>query len=284
MYTDSGKIDSILEWYIAQYDFTKENIFLHRQNNEFLVFIDNQILNESMVKGLFLWRLYNLNVSIIVPTLNEERVLENTLEQTQQLSPYELIVSDGGSNDATCSIAGKFSDHVVTGSAGRALQMNAGANKATGDILLFLHADNRLELESYLKMLEQMRNQKCIGGAFTLHIESEKWSLKFITLVANIYYRCFGLAYGDQGFFVRKEVFENMNGFYPLPICEDLDFYRRLRKKGAVIFLTEKIHTSSRRWVKEGVFFTTARNILIALLFRLGFPPQTLNKWYPITR
>jgi len=221
-----------------------------------------------------------LKVSIIVPTLNEELVLEKTLTQFQQLSPHELIVSDGGSDDGTRNIAGRFSHRVITGSAGRALQMNVGADEATGDILLFLHADSRIEPESYRKMLQCMQNPKWIGGAFKLCIESGKWSLKLIALLANIRSKYFGLAYGDQGFFVRKEVFKDMNGFSPLPICEDLDFYYRLRKKGPVILLKEKAHTSPRRWIKEGILFTTARNTLIAVLFGLGFPPHILTKWY----
>lgn len=221
-----------------------------------------------------------MKVSIIVPTLNEELVLEKTLTQFQQLSPHELIVSDGGSDDDTRNIAGRFSHRVITGSAGRALQMNVGADEATGDILLFLHADSRIEPESYRKMQQCMQNPKWIGGAFTLCIESGKWSLKLIALLANIRSKYFGLAYGDQGFFVRKEVFKDMNGFSPLPICEDLDFYHRLRKKGPVILLKEKAHTSPRRWIKEGILFTTARNTLIAVLFGLGFPPHMLTKWY----
>jgi len=224
-----------------------------------------------------------LKVSIIVPTLNEELVLEKTLTQFQQLSPHELIVSDGGSDDDTRNIAGRFSHRVITGSAGRALQMNVGADEATGDILLFLHADSRIEPESYRKMLQCMQNPKWIGGAFKLCIESGKWSLKLIALLANIRSKYFGLAYGDQGFFVRKEVFKDMNGFSPLPICEDLDFYYRLRKKGSVILLKEKAHTSPRRWINEGIFFTTARNFFIAVLFGLGFPPHILTKWYPLS-
>jgi rSAM/selenodomain-associated transferase 2 len=225
-----------------------------------------------------------LKVSVIVPTLNEELVLENALSQIQQLSPHEVIVSDGGSIDNTCKIADRLGHHTIVNPAGRALQMNAGADKATGDILLFLHADNRLEPGSYQKMLKCMENPKWVGGAFTLCIESGKWSLKLITLLANIRSRYLGLAYGDQGFFVRKEVFNDLQGFSPLPICEDLDFYQRLRKKGPVILLKEKAHTSPRRWIKEGIFFTTARNIFIAGLFGLGFPPHILSKWYPLIR
>ena len=225
-----------------------------------------------------------MKVSIIVPTLNEELVLKKTLTQIQELSPHELIVSDGGSTDNTTPIAQKFSHRVVTGSTGRAMQMNAGADQATGDLLLFLHADNRLEPESYQKMLECMKIPKWIGGAFTLCIESDKWSINLINQLANIRSRYFGLVYGDQGVFVRAEVFKNMNGFSPIPIFEDLDFYRRLKKKGPVNLLKEKAHTSPRRWVKEGIAFTTARNILITLLFGLRFPPRTLTKWYPAIR
>ena len=225
-----------------------------------------------------------MKVSIIIPTLNEGLVLEKTLTQIQQLSPHEVIVSDGGSTDNTCHIAKNFSHSLVIGSSGRARQMNAAADEATGDLLLFLHADSRLEPESYKKMLEFMNNWKWIGGAFTLCIESDKWSMNLITLLANIRSKYFGLAYGDQGFFVRKEVFKSMEGFSPIPICEDIDFYRRLRKKGSVILLKEKAHTSPRRWVKEGVVFTTARNIFIAILFGIGFPPRTLTKWYQTIR
>jgi rSAM/selenodomain-associated transferase 2 len=221
-----------------------------------------------------------LKVSIIIPTLNEELVLKSTLTQIQQLLPHELIVSDGGSKDNTCDITNRLGHRLITSSAGRALQMNAGADGATGNILLFLHADSRLEPESYQKMLECMQNPKWIGGAFALCIESGKWSLKLITLLANMRSRYFGLAYGDQGFFVRKEVFNDMNGFSPIAICEDLDFYRRLTKKGDVILLKEKAHTSPRRWVQEGIVFTTARNFIIAILFGLGFPPRILTKWY----
>lgn len=223
-------------------------------------------------------------MSIIVPTLNEELILESTLAQIQQLSPHELIVCDGGSDDDTCKIAERFSRRVINVSVGRSLQMNAGADEATGDLLLFLHADSRLEPESFRKMLEYMKDPKWLGGAFSLCIESENWPLKLISSLANIRSKYFGLAYGDQGIFVRKEVFRKLKGFAPIPICEDLDFYHRMKKKGPVIHLKEKAHTSPRRWIQEGIFFTTARNILIAVLFSLDFPPRILTKWYPLGR
>lgn len=225
-----------------------------------------------------------LKVSIIVPTLNEAQGLNETLTQIQQLCPHELVVSDGGSDDNTLKIAEKFTEQVIKGPAGRALQMNAGARIATGDIFLFLHADSRIEPASYEKMLHSLKNSKNIGGAFSLCIDSDKWSLRLITRFANLRSKYLGMAYGDQAFFVRNPIFQQMNGFHKFPICEDLDFFKRLRKLGPVILLKEKAFTSPRRWMKEGIWFTTLRNILIATLFELGFPPRILTKWYQAIR
>jgi rSAM/selenodomain-associated transferase 2 len=226
-----------------------------------------------------------LKVSIIVPTLNEAQGLNETLTQMQQLFPYELVISDGGSHDGTLEIAEEFTGHVVKGRTGRALQMNAGAQVATGDIFLFLHADSRIEPASYEKMLHLLgSSEKKIGGAFSLCIDSDKWSLRLITRLANLRSKYLGMAYGDQAFFVKNSTFQQMNGFAELPICEDIDFFKRLRKLGPVILLKEKAFTSSRRWLKEGVWFTTLRNILIATLFKLGFPPRILTKWYQAIR
>ena len=127
-----------------------------------------------------------MKISIIVPTLNEARCLNKTLIKIQQLSPYELIISDGGSHDDTLKIAAKFTQHIIKGPAGRALQMNAGAQVATGDLLLFLHADSHIKPNSYQKMLDAMKNPKLIGGAFSLLIQSNKWTLQIINQVENL--------------------------------------------------------------------------------------------------
>ena len=221
-----------------------------------------------------------MKVSIIVPTLNEAKCLGETLTYIQQLSPHEVIVSDGGSVDGTLEIAAKFTENVVTGPAGRSLQMNAGARIATGDIFLFLHADNHIESASYEKMSHSMESSEEIGGAFSLCIVSDKWSLRLITRLANLRSKYLGMAYGDQAFFVKKRIFHKMNGFAKLPICEDIDFFKRLRNLGPVILLSEKTLTSPRRWYKEGIWITTIKNILIATLFELGFPLRILTKWY----
>ncbi len=225
-----------------------------------------------------------LKISIIIPTLNEARCLSETLEQIQKLSPHELIISDGGSHDNTLKIAAKFTQHLIKGPHGRALQVNAGAQVATGGLLLFLHADSYIKLASYQKMLVAMKNSEVIGGAFSLLIDSNRMALQIINQFANLRSKYLGRAYGDQAFFVKKQVFQEMEGFTEFPICEDLDFYKRLKIMGSVVLLKEEVLTSSRRWANEGIWFTTIRNILIATLFALGFPPRILTKWYQTIR
>ena len=162
--------------------------------------------------------------------------------------------------------------------------MNAGAKKATGDLFLFMHADNKLTLESFERMKKTILTDGSAGGAFSLQIESEKASLKVISLLATWRSKYLNLVYGDQAIFVRADIFQKMGGFSLLPICEDLDFFRRLGRQGKVVLLEEKTHTSARRWKAEGIFYTTLRNITIGSLFLLGFSPQTLSKWYSAIR
>ena len=133
-------------------------------------------------------------------------------------------------------------------------------------------------------MLRSIKNPEEIGGAFSLYIVSDKWSLRLITRLANLRSKYLGMAYGDQAFFVKNSIFQKMNGFAKLPICEDIDFFKRLRNLGSVILLNEKAITSPRRWNKEGIWHTTTKNILIATLFELGFPPRILTKWYQTVR
>ena len=225
-----------------------------------------------------------LKVSIIVPTLNEASVVEESLAAIARLDPHEIIVADGGSADNTVSLALNIATRIVTSRPGRALQMNAGAKEATGELLLFMHADSKLTLESYEIMKEKMSHHKSAGGAFSLQIESEKISLRLISTLATWRSKYLNLVYGDQTIFVRTDIFQILKGFSPLPICEDLEFFRRLSRQGKVILLNEKTHTSSRRWMTEGILFTTLRNIIIATLFLVGFSPHFLTKWYIVVR
>ena len=225
-----------------------------------------------------------MKVSIIIPTLNEALILEDSLHAISNLDPYEIIVADGGSTDLTVSLASGIATQVINSKPGRACQMNAGAKKATGNILLFMHADSKLTWQSFKRMKKAMMSITTAGGAFSLQIESEKTSLKAISLLATWRAKYLNLVYGDQAIFVRADIYQKMSGFSPLPICEDLDFFRRLSQEGNVILLKEKTHTSARRWKAEGILYTTLRNITIGTLFLIGFSPQTLSKWYSAIR
>lgn len=221
-----------------------------------------------------------LKVSVIIPTLNEELVLKSSLEKIQEYAPYEIIIADGGSQDQTLGIARKFNVKIVSSPPGRALQMNAAAKRAQGDTLLFLHADSAMDYRGYREMIRIMADRDKVGGAFSLQIRSDKLSLQIISWVATLRSKHLHIVYGDQAIFVRKNIFRQIGGFSLIPICEDMDFFNRLKKEGEVVILNEKASTSARRWLSEGVVFTTLRNWLIAVLFLLGFPPRILSKWY----
>ncbi len=225
-----------------------------------------------------------LKVSVIIPTYNESTVLSETLTRLKQHQPFEAIIGDGGSDDDTANIARRHEVTVVQSPRGRAAQMNTAAREARGDLLLFLHADSYVDSRGYQKMIEIMAGGPWLGGAFSLQIDSPLPALKRISCWANWRSRYLNLVYGDQAIFVRRDVFHELKGFSLLPICEDLDFFRRLSKRGPVVLLKEKAFTSPRRWLAEGVGFTTLRNIAIVSLFLIGFSPATLSRWYPPKR
>lgn len=227
---------------------------------------------------------FSLNVSVIIPTYNESSVLGETLARLKSLQPFEILIGDGGSEDDTAVIARRHLVPVISSPRGRAAQMNAAAREAQGDLLLFLHADSSIPPRSYSQMVRAMSRDRYLGGAFSLEIDSPLPSLRRVSRCANLRSRYLNLVYGDQGIFVRPEVFRELEGFAPLSICEDLEFYRRLSQRGPVILLKEKALTSPRRWLAEGVGFTTLRNIAIVSLFLIGFSPDTLSRWYPPRR
>jgi len=226
----------------------------------------------------------SLKVSVIIPTFNESGVLDETLTRLKNHQPFEILIGDGGSEDETVAIARHLRIPVIPCPRGRAVQMNTAARQARGDLLLFLHADSQITPAGYLQMIRVMSQNRYAGGAFSLQIDSPLPALKRISRWANLRARYLNLVYGDQGIFVRPEIFRELGGFSPLPICEDLEFFRRLSKRSPVILLKEKALTSPRRWLAEGIGFTTLRNIAISSLFLIGFSPDTLSRWYPPKR
>ena len=219
-------------------------------------------------------------ISIIIPTLNEAETIGNTLAALPVREDLERIVVDGGSSDLTVSLAQKAADKVLNCAPGRAVQMNAGAAVAQGEILLFLHADSFITLSGLDAMLTAMENPEVVGGAFRLGIDSTRAALHLIAAAANWRTRMTRIPYGDQGIFIRRAVFERFGGYPDLPIMEDLELGRRMKQNGRIVLLPQTILTSSRRWDREGALYTTLRNQLFVLLYYMGLPPIRLARWY----
>ncbi|NKE69931.1 TIGR04283 family arsenosugar biosynthesis glycosyltransferase [Candidatus Manganitrophus noduliformans] len=226
--------------------------------------------------------------SIVIPVLNEEEALRRTLDRLEQFTEVEMIVVDGGSTDETVPLLQAWSDRhstqtrsVLYGERGRARQMNAGAERATGEILLFLHADSLLPAGAIDAVAEAVRSPAVAGGAFRLKIDSEAFFLRIVEKLANLRSRFLKLPYGDQGIFVRRDLFERLGGYAELPLMEDVDFIRRLKREGEVVLLAEEIATSPRRWLREGIYYVTLRNLVLLALYFGGVSPGRLARWYP---
>jgi rSAM/selenodomain-associated transferase 2/rSAM/selenodomain-associated transferase 1 len=218
-------------------------------------------------------------LSVIIPTLNEEPGLPGLLEQLREETRIEVIVSDGGSSDATCQLAEQSGVKLIRGNKGRGRQMNAGAALARGEVLLFLHADARLPADFAQTIWNGLRPDSA-GGAFQLRIDDPRWRYRLVEFGANLRSRWFQVPYGDQGLFIRSDAFFAMNGFQNWPLLEDLDFARRLRRRGRILIADSSVTVSARRWQRIGVLKATLLNQIIVLAFQLGVSPEKLARLY----
>lgn len=218
-------------------------------------------------------------VSIIIPTLNEERTIEQTLLPVVGRNEIEVIVADGGSVDETVSIARRMAALVVPVRPGRGRQMNAGSALASGETLLFLHADTRLP-ENFQAAIRSKLNHKVAAGAFRLRIDDSRGVLRWIEWGANLRSQFLQRPYGDQGLFVRAELFHQIGGFPNWPLLEDYEFCRRLRGHGRIVLANEPATTSARRWNRVGIVRTTMINQITIAAFHFGVSPQRLARWY----
>lgn len=219
-----------------------------------------------------------MSISVIIPTLNEERYLEDTLKSIGQ--GVEIIIVDGGSSDATIEVGMRFTERIILSEKGRGAQMDRGAREAAGGLLLFLHADTRLPHGWKGHVEDILKDAKVIGGGFKLKIDSRRFYLHLIEVIANLRSKYLGLIYGDQAIFVRKNDFLAVGGFFGLPLMEDVDLVKRLKKKGRMVLLDAYISTSSRKWDKSGFLRTTLRNWIFLILYYVGVSPERLYRWY----
>lgn len=215
-------------------------------------------------------------ISVIIPTLNEEDYLPDTLERVQEGFNIEAVVVDCGSTDGTPSIV----PDGLTCLDGRAGQQNLGAKSATGELLLFLHADTLLPDGWDWIVRETLSDATVALGAFTFRVRESFPGRTFIEKTANWRSKSGSMPFGDQGLFLRKETFEQAGGFPELPIMEDYAFVRLMQRLGKVVTVPEAAITSGRRWADHGVFKVTLVNKLMILGYHLGIPPHRLASFY----
>ena len=218
-------------------------------------------------------------ISVIIPVLNEAKILEQTLSQLQpELGNHELIIVDGGSTDGSAPIAEKYGK-VVTSVCGRAQQLNAGAAAAAGDVLIFLHADIWLE-SGALAAVKRALSSGYVGGGFRQKIDGKNILYRAIEIAGNIRGKYLKVFYGDSGIFLTRTDFEKIGGFPEIPILEEMEFSKHLCKLGKTTLVIPHIHISARRWETKGIVRTTVNNWLITLLYFLKFSPERLAKLY----
>ena len=218
-------------------------------------------------------------LSVIIPTFNEEQNVQSVIEKTKAADSCEVIVVDGGSTDQTVSKA-KHADILIESKLGRATQQNAGASQATGEILLFLHADCELLPGFVNAVTECLSENDVVAGCFSQLIDHSAKKYRTIEKGNAWRVRNLGWIYGDQGLFLKRELFEQLGGFPAMPLMEDLYFSKRLKKEGILIVSDHRIKVSARRWEKNGVIRQTAHNWGFVTLSHLGVKPTTLAKWY----
>jgi rSAM/selenodomain-associated transferase 2 len=223
-------------------------------------------------------------VSVIVPAYNEEKAISHTLcELFLQSGDYEVIVVDGGSTDRTIAVLAElnFSEHplrlLLVAPKGRASQMNAGAKVATGEWLLFLHADTVLPAGAIQRLNEMEANQEFKAGGFMHQFSVGDWRLKLISFLDN--FRCVRsrIIYGDQALFVRRSLFEQLSGFPNQPMLEDVAFCERLVRVTTPLLLSPPVRTDARKFLKMGIWRSFLRVLLIILHVEFHLPtlPRT---------
>ena len=222
--------------------------------------------------------------SIIIPVLNEMAVIREAIGRIRSLDrgeEAEIIVADGDPAGGTLRAIPDGAVRKLLSEPGRGRQLNRGAGAASGETLIFLHADTQLPPDALIRIGEALRDRTLAGGAFDLAIDSPRRAFRTIERVASLRTRLTRIPYGDQAIFLRRAWFGFLGGFRDLPIMEDVDLMRRLKHAGGRIAIRpERVVTSSRRGEREGILYTTLRNWSLVTLFFCGVDAERLARWY----
>ena len=221
-------------------------------------------------------------ISVIIPTYNEEAAVAAAVSRLKAMGVSEIIVADGGSTDATVKLAAGAK--VVAAPKGRAVQMNAGARCAAGDILLFLHCDTQLPNSALTQIYQALEDRRVVGGAFKVKIDYPGPFFYFASLGSNVRAALTGIYFGDQAIFVRRKVFEQLGGFPNIPLLEDWEISRKLKQAGKTALLPGPAVTSARRWLIHGRWRTAWLMHKIKILYLLGVNPKDLRRMYTDSR
>ena len=224
-----------------------------------------------------------MNLSVIIPALNEAHILVRTLSALDP-RPAEIIVVDGGSRDDTLRVAREFTHRVFVSPKGRGRQQAMGTRLSKGDVLVFLHADTVLPAGYGQCIHQALADPNTVYGAFSLRISPSTPMLDLVAFMAHLRSRLLKLPYGDQALFVRRKAYFRAGGFPDLPIMEDVALVRRLNRLGGFRLARACVQTSARRWQKEGLARTTFRNWSLIIRYGLGVSPRKLARYYPDTR
>jgi len=230
-----------------------------------------------------------MTISVVIPTLNEERSLSRTLACLSTPALTEIIIVDGGSTDGTLSLAQEFcartgNARMITSPRGRARQMNEGAKASQGEILLFLHADTQLPTQAGPMIESALSKHTAVGGRFNVRFDSPSTWGRVISSCMNRRSRLTGIATGDQALFVRRHVFERLGGFSEIPLMEDIEFSKRLQQAGRTVALRDTVVTSFRRWEQQGPLRTILLMWTLRFLYWAGVSPHRLKKFYAAIR
>jgi rSAM/selenodomain-associated transferase 2 len=230
-----------------------------------------------------------MTISVIIPTLNEEQAIRETLAHLPSSHALEIIIVDGGSTDRTLELAQAFcknrlNTQIVRAPTGRARQMNEGAKAGRGDVLLFVHADTQLPHKAPWIIESALADPAVVGGRFDVRFDTRSGWGHLIGTLMNWRSRTSGIATGDQAIFVRRHIFERLGGFADIPLMEDIDFSRRLKRAGSTVALRQTVTTSFRRWEQQGPLRTILLMWTLRFLYWVGVSPSRLSRWYKVVR